>query len=38
VVAAGRAAAALLHRAGERAGDGLDTPLRAYVGERLAAL
>jgi hypothetical protein len=38
VVAAARAAAALLRRAGGRAEDGLDSPLRAYVGERLAAL
>jgi hypothetical protein len=38
VVAAARAAAELLHRAGERARAGLDTPLRGYVAERLAAL
>jgi hypothetical protein len=38
VVAAARAAAALLHRAGGRARPGLDTPLRAHVGDRLAAL
>lgn len=37
VVAAARAASALLHRAGERAA-GVDTPLRSYVGDRLAAL
>jgi hypothetical protein len=38
VVAAARAAAALLHRAGARARNDLDSPLRAYVGKRLAAL
>jgi hypothetical protein len=38
VLAAARAAAALLHRAGERARPGLDTPLRPYVTARLAAL
>ena len=32
VVAAARAAADLLHQAGERAGPGLNTPLREYVG------
>jgi len=38
VAAAARAAAELLHRAGEHARAGLDTPLRPYVGDRLAAL
>jgi hypothetical protein len=36
VVAAARAAAQLLGVAGERAQSGLDTPLREFVGERLA--
>ena len=38
VVAAARAAADLLHRAGERARPGLDTPLRPYVTARLEPL